>query len=222
MADISTAVGPGRYFVCQADVAALPVAPGSFDHVIALGMVQHTPSPERTIEALAAQLKPGGLLVLDHYTWPPGAGRLFRLASVLSPRSLIRQALRPLPAPAAFAACRALTRALLPAHRLFWRRGTAARAARRLLHFVSPVFDYYDKQPELSREQLTEWALLDTHDGLTDRFKHRRSADEIAGALAAAGLVHLDVRYAGNGVEARGRRGPISTAASVDLLRAKS
>ena len=88
-------------------------------------------------------------------------------------------------------------------HRLFWRRGTAARAARRGLHFVSPVFDYYDKRPELSREQLAEWALLDTHDGLTDRFKHRRTADEIAGALTAAGLVDVDVRYAGNGVEAR-------------------
>jgi len=199
---------PGRYFVCQADVTALPVAPGSFDLVIALGMVQHTPSPERTIEALAAQLRPGGLLVLDHYTWPPGAGRLGRLAFALSPRSLIRQVLRLLPARAAFAACTALTRALLPVHRLFWRRGSAAGAARRGLHFASPVFDYYDKLPQLSREQLTEWALLDTHDGLTDRFKHRRSAEEVAAALAAAGLVDVDVRYAGNGVEARARKGP--------------
>ncbi|HEY3121059.1 MAG TPA: class I SAM-dependent methyltransferase [Vicinamibacteria bacterium] len=213
---------PGRYFVCQADVADLPVAPGSFDLVIALGMVQHTPSPERTIETLAAQLKPGGLLVLDHYTWPPGAGALFRLASALSPRSLIRHALRPLPARAAFAACTALTRALLPVHRLFWRRGTAARAARRGLHLASPIFDYYDKLPQLSREQLTEWALLDTHDGLTDRFKHRRSGEEIASALTAAGLVELDVQYAGNGVEARARRGPTSTAPSVDLPLAKS
>jgi SAM-dependent methyltransferase len=197
---------PGAYFVCQADVAALPVAQVSFDVVLALGMVQHTPSPERTIETLAAQLKPGGMLVLDHYTWPPGAGALFRGASALSPRNLCRQVLRRLPARAAFRAASALTRAFMPFHRLLWRPGKAARAGRRALHLVSPVFDYYDKLPQLSRQQLAEWALLDTHDGLTDRFKHLRDAEQIARALRTAGLVALDVRYAGNGVEARARR----------------
>jgi SAM-dependent methyltransferase len=211
---------PGQYFVCQADVAAPPIAPASFDLVLALGMVQHTPSPERTIEALAAQLKPDGWLVLDHYSRPPAAGRLFRIGSALSPRSLFRRALLRLPAPVAFAVSARFTRAVLPLHRVFWRPGAAARVARRALHFVSPVFDYYDKLPQLSRQQLSEWALLDTHDGLTDRFKHLRSAEEVLAALQAAGLVDPEVRYAGNGVEARARRRPAARVPEAEVLRA--
>lgn len=54
------------YFVCQADVLALPAKPHAFEVVVALGIIQHTANPERTIEALASRVAPGGLLVLDH------------------------------------------------------------------------------------------------------------------------------------------------------------
>src|ERR1044072_1806032 len=55
------------YFVCQADALKLPVAPGSFDFVVCLGVIQHTPSPEETIAALARYVRPGGTLAIDHY-----------------------------------------------------------------------------------------------------------------------------------------------------------
>src|ERR1041385_6119934 len=57
------------YFVCQADALKLPVAPQSFDFVVCLGVIQHTPSPEQTISALASYVRPGGTLAIDHY--PP-------------------------------------------------------------------------------------------------------------------------------------------------------
>jgi hypothetical protein len=47
--------------------------------------------------------------------------------------------------------------------------------------------------------------VLDTHDTLTDYYKHLRSAEEIVACLSSCGLVGLDVYYAGNGVEARAR-----------------
>jgi len=81
---------------------------------------------------------------------------------------------------------------------------------RRVVRRVSPVVDHYDRLPELSREQLAEWATLDTHDALTDRYKHLRTAEEVRAMLEAAGLVEVEVAYAGNGVEARARK-PIST-----------
>ena len=105
-----------------------------------------------------------------------------------------------------YAASTGLTRALLPLHRALWTRGPVVDRLRRALRRVSPVVDHYDRLPELSREQLEEWAILDTHDALTDRYKHLRSADEVAAMLRTAGLVDVEVAYGGNGVEARARK----------------
>jgi hypothetical protein len=77
---------------------------------------------------------------------------------------------------------------------------------RRYLGKISPVVDYYDAYPQLSRKILTEWSLLDTHDTLTDRYKHLRDKDEIRRSLEALGLEQIRIEEAGNGVEARARK----------------
>jgi len=48
-------------------------------------------------------------------------------------------------------------------------------------------------------------AVLDTHDTLTDYYKHLRTTEEIEAALRSCGLERLEVSRGGNGVEARGR-----------------
>jgi len=194
---------PG-YFVCQADVMSLPIAPGAFDFVVALGMVQHTPSPEKTIAALAAAVRPGGLLVLDHYR---ALGPLTRWLNPLMPRTMLRAILLRLPPPFAFRVTDGIVRSLLPVHRLLWRRGPVVDLLRAAWRRGSPVFDYYDAFPELG-EALADWARLDTHDGLTDYYNHRRSPEEVGRALSSAGLEVIDSRPGGNGVEARARRPP--------------
>ncbi len=203
--DISDAVvashanfgGTPGYFVCQADILELPVAPASFDVVICVGVIQHTPSPERTIAALARQVAPGGLLVLDHYS----------VGHPLPPaRRLARAALLKLRPKAAGRAALAVAKALLPFHRALWGTNRFQRRLRRYIQTLSPVVDYYDAYPQLSREILTEWALLDTHDTLTDRYKHLRSKDEIRRCLESLGLEHIEIDEAGNGIEARARK----------------
>lgn len=198
--------GRAGYFVCQADLMALPVAPGSFDVVVALGVLQHTPRPEAAARALASALRPGGLLVVDHYARPPGTGWPWRVAVALAPRSLLRHAMLALPPRVAQSAATGVTRALLPVHRQLWRRGPVVDRVRGIFRRLSPVVDHYDRLPELSPAWLAEWAMLDTHDALTDRYKHLRSADEVRAALEAAGLVDVEAAYAGNGVEARARK----------------
>ncbi len=190
-----------RHFVCQADILDLPAADGSFDVVVCLGVLQHTPDPEASIRALAAKVKVGGRLVIDHYAPPRG---LARFAAPLTPRALLRQVFIRMPAGSRLAA--AVTAAVLPFHRLLWREGALSRLARRALRPLSPLIDYYDRYPELGGERLAEWARLDTHDALTDRYKHLRSAEEIAAALRSAGLTAIEVTEGGNGVEARATR----------------
>ena len=52
---------------------------------------------------------------------------------------------------------------------------------------------------------MAEWSVLDTHDALTDYYKHLRTREEIEECLRACGLVDLEVAYGGNGIEARAR-----------------
>ena len=65
--------------------------------------------------------------------------------------------------------------------------------------------DYYEAYPQLGAQLLSEWAVLDTHDTLTDRYKHFRGPDEIRATLVGLGLADVEVNIGGNGVEARAR-----------------
>jgi 2-polyprenyl-3-methyl-5-hydroxy-6-metoxy-1,4-benzoquinol methylase len=185
-----------NYFICQADARAVPVAPHSFDFVVCLGVIQHTPSPEETIAALARYVKPGGALVIDHYgpAYPATFSRRF-----------LRSLLLRLPQSTAKKLSLAIARVLLPLHKLGWNQKRGRWRWRRQLQRFSPLVDHYEVFPELGEQLLSEWALLDTHDTLTDYYKHLRSPEEIEACLRACGLVDLEVSYGGNGVEARGR-----------------
>lgn len=191
------------YFVCQADIRNLPVARRAFDIVVCLGVIQCTPQPEETIGALAEYVAPGGLLVIDHYS---------RDYPATAPRRALRHVLLRLPPDRARQVFLGTARALLPVHRALWHRRRGFGRLRRYLGRVSPIVDYYDAYPELGTDLLAEWAVLDTHDTVTDRYKHFRSPDEIHDTLVALGLENIEVNVGGNGVEARARVGTSVTA----------
>ena len=186
-----------NYFVCQADIQQLPLALNSFDIVLCLGVIQHTPDPEVTIATLARYVKPGGTLVIDHYAR--------NYAYTLS-RRLLRPLLIRLPPLLAQKAAFALARALLPVHKMLWSKRRGIGRLRTYLSKISPLVDYYGAYPELDDKLLSEWAILDTHDMLTDHYKHFRSLEEIKKCLASCGLVEIKVREGGNGIEARAFR----------------
>jgi SAM-dependent methyltransferase len=205
--DLSDAVEANRencrsysnYFVCQADILKLPLAPSQFDVVIALGVIQHTPNPERTIEALCSQLKEGGLLVMDHYT--------YGYPTTLS-RRVLRSILVKGSGSFSIGFCEILVRSLWPEHRFLWkmRHRAGIRRIREYFVNISPVVDYHDAYPQLGPKLLRDWAILDTHDTLTDVYKHLRSKEEIKDHLHRCGMVDVEAVYAGNGVEARARK----------------
>lgn len=183
------------YFICQADLLDLPVAPRSFDVVICLGVVPHMPDPDRTIAALAGYVKPGGLLAIDHDS---------RAYPAPSSRRLLRALLLRMPPERARYVALGITRTLLPLHRALWHRRRGFGRVRRYLARVSPVVDYYDTYPELGPE-LAKRALLETPVALTDRFQHVRDPEEIRAILSSLGLRDVEVWPAGKRVEARAR-----------------
>jgi SAM-dependent methyltransferase len=196
-ANAENMLGRDEYFICQADVLHAPVAPQSFDLVLCLGVLQHTPDPEAAIAALATYVANGGALVLDHY-------------SLDYPQTRSRRALRSLllrlPPRYASSVALHLARCLVPVHRLVWRDDRISRELRGRLMKVSPLVDYYDSYPQLRSRMLAEWAILDTHDTLTDRYKHLRSLESVVAAVEATGLEVVEARYSGNGVEVRAVR----------------
>jgi SAM-dependent methyltransferase len=182
--------------VAQANILELPFAPQQYDVVVCLGVVQHTPSPEQTIAALYDQVRPGGWLVIDHYTAPPPLWRYTRTAPVL------RMFMKHMKPSTTLRITQSLTNTLLPLHK--------AVKDKPLLHSIvthlSPLITIYQGYPELPEKLQYEWTMLDTHDVLTDWYKHYRTTDEIRDILAGLGAVDIWSAYGGNGVEARGRR----------------
>ena len=196
--DLSDAVDANRrnvgeranYTVAQADIRALPFPPASFDIVLCLGVLQHTPSPEESIAALWRMVAPGGQLVVDHYTWT--LSRLTKLAP------LYRVILKRLPPARAKRITDALVDVFFPLHWAVRR----ARPLQTLLSRVSPCLAYCHIYPDLTRAQHEDWCRLDTYDELTDHYKRLRTAGHIRRTLAALGATQIHAVRRGSVVEA--------------------
>lgn len=197
--DLSVAVDTNRanigdvsnYRVAQADLRHPPFPRATFDVVLCLGVVQHTPSPEESIAALWSMVKPGGTLVLDHYSWS------LSLVTKLAPA--YRLALLRMEPGRAKQVTDRLTQLFFPLH---WRVRNFF-PAQALLSRISPCLVYFRTFPELTYEQHYEFTRLDTFDQLTDRYKHFRTRDQIRRTLEKLGATAITATYAGNGVEAR-------------------
>ncbi len=201
--DLSSAVEPNqenfpqssRHRIIQCDINALPFSPQQYDVVVCLGVVQHTKSPEQSIASLYAQVKPGGWLVIDHYTH-----MLSRYTKITA--NLLRPVLKRMPADSGMRVTEKITRLFFPLHRAT----RHSRLGQILLSRISPLATYYHTIPELSDRQQYEWALLDTHDGLTDYYKRLRTGPQLQKTLEGLGAENVSWVKAGNGIELRCRR----------------
>jgi SAM-dependent methyltransferase len=200
--DLSSAVEANRrnigdrpnYVVAQADLLHPPFPAGSFDVVLCLGVLQHTPSPEASVASLWRMVKPGGLLVVDHYTW--SVSRVTKLAP------LYRAVLKRMPPTVAKRVTDTLVDWFFPLH---WQARNVP-LAQRLLSRVSPCLAYCHLYPQMARDLHEDWCRLDTFDELTDSFKHLRTTGEIRRLLEELGGLDVAVAHGGNGVEARSRK----------------
>lgn len=183
-----------NYVVGQADLRTPPFPAESFDLVVCLGVLQHTPSPEESLRSLWRMVAPGGTLVIDHYTWS------LSLVTKLAP--LYRLALLRMSPERAKRITDAMTQVFFPLH---W-RARHVRAAQMLLSRLSPCLVYFKAFPDLTYEQHLEFTRLDTFDHLTDFYKHLRTCEQIEKALRELGGQEIAAAYAGNGVEARCRK----------------
>lgn len=180
--------------IAQADILNLPFYPQQFDVVICLGVIQHTPDSEKAIEAIYSHVRPSGSLVIDHYTYT--LGYFTRTAPIF------RAFMRKMEHGTTIRFTERMVDLLLPVHKAVRR----IRPAQTVLSRLSPLVVYYQGLPELNDEQQREWALLDTHDSLTDYYKRFRTKGQIKEKLESIGSESIWSEYGGNGVEARCKR----------------
>lgn len=201
--DLSSAVEPNQlncpqsnqHRIIQCDINQLPFLPEQYDVVLCIGVIQHTEDPEQTIAGLYGQVKPGGYLVIDHYTH-----MLSRYTKVTS--LILRSILKRLPPKQGIYITERLVRFFFPLHRAVRRK----RLLQVLLSRISPCVTYYNSYPEFNDKLQYEWSLLDTYDSLTDYYKHMRTCSQIRNTLTCLGAQDIWVAKGGNGIEARCRK----------------
>jgi SAM-dependent methyltransferase len=209
--DMSTAVeanahnnGAGPFTLVQADIRHMPFERTSYDFVVCLGVLQHTPNTEESIARLWEMVRPGGQLVIDHYDWnrwrlPPPIGGI-------SP--LYRQLVLRLPRAKRWEAVKRHVDFWFP-H--YWRHRDN-RWAQRLLSRIAGLNFYSGGLPLQTRQEFSEWALLDTHDAMTDVYKRLRTVGSIRRTLERLGAIEIVVAKGalgiegGNGIEASCRK----------------
>jgi SAM-dependent methyltransferase len=180
-----------RLDVVQGDIYALPFRRGAFPFVYCFGVLQHTPDVERAFKALPAVVAPGGALAVDLYAknwqmWLHPRRWLRPITTRMNPERLFGLVRRVSP-PLLTLSCAA---SRVPALGPYLKR------------FV-PVANYAGVYP-LSRQQLLEWAVLDTFDWLGPRYDQPQTASTLRQWFAETGLIDVQV-FRSHHLTGRGR-----------------
>lgn len=174
-----------RLHVVQGDIYALPFAPGSFDYVYSLGVLQHTPDVHGAFAALPPMVAPGGALCVDYYEKS--------LRALLHAKYLLRPITKRLPQKRLFATLERIVPVLLPVSRALGRVPLAGPALKRLV----PVANDDDNLP-LSNRQLREWSLLDTFDWLAPAYDNPQTPTTARRWMEEARMKQIEVFRAGH------------------------
>ena len=192
--DLSSAIDAARanlagranvHFV-QASIYEPPFRSGVFDGCYCIGVVQHTPDPQRAMESLPRLLKAGGQIAITAYE----RKRFTKLYS----KYLVRPFTKRLNKQKLLAAIKGSMPVLFPLTDVLFRIPLAGR----LFMFAIPVANYVHERT-LSRRQRYDWAILDTFDMLSPQYDQPRTQQEVEQALASAGVLET-VRLPGPGL----------------------
>lgn len=167
--------GRGNVHLLQASIYELPFRDGAFDGCYCIGVIQHTPDPERAVRALPRVVKEGGRLAVTIYER--------RTFTPLNTKYLVRPITRRMSKPALLSAIRVAMPVLFPLSELLFRIPLLGRVFR----FVMPVANYVEK-PDLTIRQRYQWAVLDTFDMLAPAYDQPQREDDVRRALESSGV----------------------------------
>lgn len=175
------AIAPDRFHLFQASIYELPFSDDSFDKVLCLGVLQHTPDFERSIRSLVRKAKSGGEIVVDFYC-------IRGFWTKFSAKYLLRPFTRRMPQERLLRIIQRNIGWLIKCHRSLTRLKLGA-----LTRFL-PIVDLRTFPPNLTAEQLREWAVLDTFDVYSPEYDKPQRIGAVADMFRRSGA---SVTFAG-------------------------
>lgn len=165
-----------QVLVCQADIGNLPFRPGTFDFIVSIGVLHHTPDTRRYFDCLPRLLKPGGEIAIWVY---PNEGEYATRAKWIPFTSRI-------PKHWYYSFCKVFVPWAL------------RRRHSRFAHLLRHLFPFSDQGLGVEND------ILDTFDGCSPRYHGIHSPGEVTGWFRAAALT--DIRDYPWHTAVRGRR----------------
>lgn len=184
--DISNAVDAAReslkgrpnvHFV-QASIYELPFPTGAFDGCYCIGVIQHTPDPQKALRALPRSLRAGGRIAVTIYERKPW--------TLLNMKYLVRPITKRLNKQTLLGTIKRAMPVLFPLTSVMFRLPLVGP----LFNFAIPVANYTNERA-LTRQQRYDWAVLDTFDMLSPEYDQPQTYEEVERALSAAGITDL-------------------------------
>lgn len=175
------------FFICQSDIYALPFKKNIFDFVFCFGVLQHTPNPEKSFKCLVDQLKPGGEIAIDVYkkTWK----------SIFNTKYWFRPITKKMSKDSLLKIIKWYVPKWFPISTFFLKIPFLGRFLSQLL----PILNYTFIYPELTKEELLEWAILDTFDMLSPTYDFPQSINTLKKWAYMNSLQIIYVGYGDNG-----------------------
>ncbi|MDB5516267.1 MAG: class SAM-dependent methyltransferase [Tardiphaga sp.] len=175
-------VAPDRFRLFQASIYEMPFPDNTFDRVFCLGVLQHTPDFESSVNSLILKTKPGGEIVVDFYAirgwWTKISAKyiLRPFTKRLSHGRLLR---------------------LIEAN-VDWMMGMASIlnsiGLGALTRFL-PMVDLRTLPSGLSKVQLREWTVLDTFDVFSPEHDHPQRLRDVAAMFERNGAKVIKAHY---------------------------
>ena len=174
----------------QGNIFEIPFKDESFDHVICLGVIQHTPNPEEAFFALSQAVKKGGQLTIDSYrkSWY----HLLRWKYWLRPitKKIEKRKL--------FQFISFITPLLIPLTKFFKFFFGKAGA------YLVPIVEFSNLIED--KKLNNEWAILDTFDMYSPEHDHPKTKKDINLWFEKNGYKNIEVFYGDNGIVGRGTK----------------
>jgi SAM-dependent methyltransferase len=191
-----------RLQLFQGDLRKIPLERQSFDKVMCLGVLQHTPDPGLAFRCLAEMVRPGGELVIDVYR-----------KDFLAPfqwKYVLRPLTKRIPKQTLYKVISRVVPLLLTVAKKM--RSIAGSAGARLV----PIVEY--SHLGLSKEQNEQWAILDTFDMYSPAYDQPQSRETIERWFSGAGFVNIFVGDGPNGLVGKGTRPMQNLSRSPNLM----